>query len=408
LTPTWGTKDERHRNPWPCSEFEVYVNIARTNTAPVRLSRAALAWLAALALGASLLAAAATAAPAGAVPANFWGAVPQNSLTAQQLQKLRSGGVDSLRVIIDWTAIQPTPTSKIDFGGTDAQVAEFAKAGIEVLPFLYGAPTWAVNQANVPGTSGTKAPAHLPVTGPAASGWRTFVRAAVERYGPQGTFWAENPEVPRRPIRTWQIWNEPNFKYFVARPNPVEYGKLVKLSSSAIAGADPGAKVLLAGLFARPKEAAFKKPPRQAYSAVEFLDLMYKGNPGIKTKFDGVSLHPYVTEYQRLPSEIEEVRDELRERGDGGKGLWITELGWSSESKRPSDSFAVGVQGQATQLRGAFTLLRNNAAKWRLKQVFWFSVDDRPGVCNFCGGSGLFAKGFKPKPAWNQYVRFAR
>ncbi len=36
-----------------------------------------------------------------------------------------------------------------------------------------------------------------------------------------------------RPIRTWQIWNEPNFKYFVAKPNPGEYGKLVKISNAA-------------------------------------------------------------------------------------------------------------------------------------------------------------------------------
>jgi hypothetical protein len=385
------------------------MNPARINSPfPARLSRAALAWLAVLALGAALLAAAATAAPAGAVPANFWGAVPQNPLTPAQLERLHRGGVDSLRVIVDWGSSQPTPGSKIDFGGTDEQVANFSKAGIEVLPFLYGAPKWAVNQAAVPGTGGkTKAPAHLPVSGRAGAGWSTFARAAVERYGPRGTFWAENPEVPRRPIRTWQIWNEPNFKYFVARPNPAEYGKLVKISSTAIASADPGAKVILAGLFARPKEAAFKKPPRQAYTAVEFLEQMYDRNPGIKSTFDGVSLHPYVTEYKRLPSEIEEVREEMKLEGDGGKGLWITEIGWSSESKRAGDSFAVGVQGQATQLKGAFTLLRNGQAKWRLKQVFWFSVDDHAGVCNFCGGSGLFAKGFVPKPAWNQYVRFA-
>jgi hypothetical protein len=332
--------------------------------------------------------------------------VPQNILTTAQLERLKRGGVDSLRVLVDWGAIQPQAGGKLDFTGTDAQVTAFSKAGIEVLPFLYGAPKWAVPQINVPGGGG-KAPAHLPVSGRAGSGWSAFARAAVERYGPQGTFWEENPEVPRRPIRTWQIWNEPNFKYFVARPNPVEYGKLVKLSSAAIGAADPGAKVLLAGLFARPKEAAYPTKPRQAYTAVEFLDGMYKGNPGIKTKFDGVSLHPYVTEYQRLPSEIEEVRKEMRLEGDGGKGLWITELGWSSESPSRSDAFAVGKPGQANELKGAFTLLRNNQAKWRLKQVFWFSVDDRANVCNFCGGSGLFAKGFTPKPAWNQYVRFA-
>ena len=65
--------------------------------------------------------------------------------------------------------------------------------------------------------------------------------------------------MPKRPIRTWQIWNEENFKYFVARPNPAEYGKLVKLSYAAIKGVDPGAKMILGGLFARPNEATYKR-----------------------------------------------------------------------------------------------------------------------------------------------------
>ena len=63
--------------------------------------------------------------------------------------------------------------------------------------------------------------------GAAAPVGQRFVSGAVERYGPGGSFWAEHPSLPQRPIRTWQIWNEENFKYFVAKPNPAEYGKLV-------------------------------------------------------------------------------------------------------------------------------------------------------------------------------------
>ncbi len=28
--------------------------------------------------------------------------------------------------------------------------------------------------------------------------------------------------------------------------------------------------------------------------------------------------------------------------------------------------------------------------KWKLQRVYWFSVDDQAGACNFCDGSGLF------------------
>jgi hypothetical protein len=371
-------------------------------------TRATAAWAALLALAAALLTSTALAAPArAAVPSNFWGAVPQNGLTVAQLERLRRGGVDSLRVLIDWTAMQSSPRAEIDWGGVDNTVEAFAKAHLEMLPFFYGAPRWAVHMAAVPGTGGgAKAPAHLPVAGRAGSGWAAFVREAVERYGPRGEFWSEHPEIPRDPMHTWQIWNEPNFKYFVARPNPGEYGRLVRRSAKAIHAADPRATVVLAGLFAKPAEAGKFHPPR-AFTAVEFLELMFKRTPGVSASFDGVALHPYTTSYLTIPEEIEEVRALLRSRGDASKGLWLTELGWSAERPSHGDAFAKGVRGQATQLSGAFRLLRNNAARWRLRQVFWFSVDDHPNACNFCGGSGLFRAGFKPRPAWRDYVRFA-
>ena len=64
-------------------------------------------------------------------------------------------------------------------------------------------------------------------------------------------------------------------------------------------------------------------------------------------------------------------------------------------------------QWAGRELKGAFSLLRSMQSKWRIEQVYWFSVDDEAGSCNFCGGSGLFGAGFRPKPAWSAYVRFA-
>jgi hypothetical protein len=251
-------------------------------------------------------------------------------------------------------------------------------------------------------------PENLPVrTAAQKSGWTTFVREAVARYGPTGTYWAENPEVPRRPIRTWQIWNEPNFMYFVAKPNPVEYGKLVKLSFSAIRSVDPAAELILGGLFSRPAEANLNRRPPLAYFAADFLEQLYSSTPGIKTMFQGVALHPYTATYKRLEPYVEEIRDVLKKNHDAGKGLWLTELGWSSQSPRKNNSFAKGESGQATQLRGAFGVIKRRLSKWHIRRVYWFSVDDQPGSCNFCGGTGLFAKGFEPKPAWKAYVAFA-
>ena len=351
------------------------------------------------------------AVPASAaVPAKFWGVVPQSLPTEEQFQRLQRGGVDSVRFPIEWSSVESVQGHP-DWGYVDSLVSGTSKSGIEALPFITGAPSWAIKSVSVNAASHSFAPLNLPMkTGAEQAGWEGFLREVVGRYGPDGAFWSEHPEVPYHPIRTWQIWNEANFKYFVARPNPVEYGKLVKLSYTTIKAVDPGAQLILSGLFAVPREALPKYRkirPRPAYLATEFLEQMYRASPGIKQKFQGIALHPYSIEYQQLEPEIQNVREVLRRVGDPGKALWITELGWSSESPSRSDEFAKGLQGQARELKGAFKLLVRNQVKWRLKRVFWFSVDDRPGLCNFCGGSGLFSEGFVPKPSWRAYVKFA-
>ncbi|MGE5527163.1 MAG: glycosyl hydrolase [Methanosarcina sp.] len=361
------------------------------------------------------LASLAFSASAEALPANFWGAVPQSTLSQQEYQRIGRGGVESVRIPIGWADLQPQEDGAIDWAGVDVSVERAALAGIDVLPTITGAPSWAVSTAAVPGGKGAKAPSRLPATGGAAVAWKSFLTQAVERYGPEGRFWATHSNLPEHAVRTWQIWNEPNFKYFVAHPNPAEYGKLVKISSAALKAADPGAKIVLAGLFSQPYGGRrlsghrVVHPTSPNYFASYFLDQMYKKTPGIKSRFDGVALHPYTGNWQYLTPEIEEVRTVLRKDHDAAKGLWITELGWSSGPPQSdgSNSFAKGPAGQVRQLKGAFSLLKRKQRAWRIQRVYWFSVDDAKEVCNFCDGSGLFGEGFKPKKSWYAYVKFA-
>lgn len=371
------------------------------------MSRMLRAWTLALTLMATF---AIFASTAQALPPGFWGVVPQSHLDAEKFQRLSRGGVESMRMPLAWAAVQPSQESTLDWSAFDNQVEEAAKAGIKVLPFITGAPEWAVPAVKVPGAGGLVAPARLPVSGAARTGWVNFLTAAVARYGPTGSFWSEHPGVPKRPIRNWQVWNEPNFKYFIAKPNPGEYGKLVKLSYTALRAADPGAQVILAGLFARPKGARNAKTGKHKslnWYASDFVNAMYALTPGVKTRFNGVALHPYTIRASELTPVTEEFRKVLTTHGDGAKGLWLTELGWSSGKASGGNQFAKGPGGQARELRAAFTTLRSKQAKWKLKSVYWFSVDDAPGACNFCDGSGLFGSGFIPKKSWFEYVKFA-
>jgi polysaccharide biosynthesis protein PslG len=373
----------------------------------VRTSFRVRAFAAALALTAMLIAAVPGAA--AALPGKFWGVVPQDNVGLERFERLERGGVDSVRMPIFWGNVQPVRGGSFDWSSVDGTVAAATRAGIEVLPFLYGAPGWAVPAAPVPGSGGAvSAPKFLPVrNGTQRLGWQRFASEAAARYGPGGAFWTANPDIPPRPIRNWQIWNEPNFKYFVVRPNPKEYGQLVKMSFAAIRSVDPGAKLILAGLFSKPLEATFKRRPPQAYFAADFLNRMYLSTPGIKRKFHGVALHPYTGSYRNFTPYIEEFRDVLEAHRDAGKGLWLTEVSWSSEAPRAGNSFNKGRAGQARQLKGAFGLVRANQRKWRVQRVYWFSVEDKRDSCNFCGGAGLFTEAFAPKPVWRAYVGFA-
>ena len=83
---------------------------------------------------------------------------------------------------------------------------------------------------------------------------QSFTRAAVERYGTGGSFWKEHPNLPEMPISDWQFWNEPNSHLFwKPAPNPTEYVELLRGFEHTVHSADPGAKVLLGGLFPTPR-----------------------------------------------------------------------------------------------------------------------------------------------------------
>ncbi len=171
--------------------------------------------------------------------------------------------------------VQPTKGGPLDWSGVDCLVdgrrqGRDRRAAVPLRRAHLGGPAGRTFRR-------TPAPRTLPVrTGAAAHRLDEFLTQAVARYGPGGSFWAENPSLPKRPIRTWQIWNEPNFKYFVARPNPAEYGKLVKISYAAIKGVDPGREAdprrALRAAAARP---TCKRKPPLAYFAADFLEQMY-------------------------------------------------------------------------------------------------------------------------------------
>ncbi len=283
-------------------------------------------------------------------------------------------------------------------GGLDQTVEVAARHGLTILPFLYGTPGWLARK-----------PTTLPVdSGRQLAAWRALLQAAVARYGPRGAFWAEHahegvnyePAIPHpTPIRTWQIWNEANFFYFAFPVSPSRYAKLVIASSQAIKAVDPGAKVILSGLFGEPTAHGARGMP-----AAKFLSALYRV-PGIRSRFDGIALHPYAAFTDELEELVEALHEVTVENHDRVP-LYITEMGWGSQNDFNTVAFEQGIHGQVKQLRGAYGYLLENRRRLDLAQVDWFSWKDVSGACNFCDSVGFFRAGarFRPKPAWHAFV----
>jgi len=333
-------------------------------------------------------------AAAAAAPRAFFGIVPQTPLTEADTSRMSAGGIGTVRVPVVWGSVQPTPAAGYNWTGLDETVALTARAGLRVLPFLYGAPRWLGRPTTLPVDSGRQRRA-----------WAGFLGAAVERYGARGTFWAQRAgDVPRTPIRAWQIWNEENFFYFTRPASPGRYGRLLKASARVVRQTDPGARTIAGGLFGNPRQ----RPPL-AMKATTFLERLYRVG-GIRSALDGIALHPYVADVAGLREEVEAVRRVAVRNRDAGVGLYLTEIGWGSQRPNAQASFEVGLRGQARQLTDAYRYLLGNRRRLNLKQVHWFSWKDLRGDCNFCDSAGLFREGrrFRPKPAWHAFVRAAR
>ncbi|MEX2106796.1 MAG: beta-galactosidase [Solirubrobacterales bacterium] len=335
--------------------------------------------------------------PPGA-PKGFFGIGPQTGVTQEDASYMRAGGIESIRVPVSWAAIQPTRNGGYDWAGLDEAVETATRAGLRVLPFLYTTPRWlAGNWRTLPVNNGKQ-----------RSAWQAFLRAAVERYGPGGDFWNEHapgavqyePAIGAPlPIRTWQIWNEANFFYFAHPVSPARYAKLAMISGGAIKSVDPSAQVVLSGLFGEPTAKGAR-----GMDATDFLSAVYR-KPGIKSRFDGIALHPYAVDAESLEEMIEGIHEVTVENHDR-PGLYITEMGWGSQNNFQQVAFEQGVRGQVKQLRAAYGFMLENYRRLNLKGAYWFSWKDLPGSCNFCDSVGLFRAGpkFRAKPAWHAFV----
>jgi hypothetical protein len=331
------------------------------------------------------------------VPPRFFGVMWDKEVQDAPLRvqnrewaRMRGSGVGSARVIFSWNRAQPNPGGPISFAHTDPMVANGARRGIDVLPIVIYAPVWARVQPDVLGSAPSDRAAYA-----------AYLVAAIERYGPRGSFWREHPELPRRPVRAWQIWNEPHLpSHWVPQTTwPERYGELLRSSYRAIKRADPRARVVLTGL---------------ANASWRELNRLYlRGR--VRGYFDVAAIH----HYSRFPSQFVELSRRMRltlnKYGDRRVPIWWTEVGASASAGRldapGSEHFQTDDRGLATRVAATYRLLVRERRRFRIQRVYWYTwasaYEPAPSVFDYSGMSAFDGSALRRKPALAAYRRVA-
>ena len=274
------------------------------------------------------------------------------------LARQHEAGIRVIRQPFAWNEFEANPERY------DAFVRAAADAGIRVLPVLVGPEPGAQ-----PADDGMRPPHD-------AEAYGEFAAAVARRYGPGGSVRT------RLPIRSWQIWNEPNIpSWWGTGPDPEGYTEILRAASEAIRRVDRDAEIVAAGV---PESRLGIPGPR-------FLERVYAAGGG--DAIDTVAAHAYA----ETPAEVAERVRAIRRVAPREDRLWVTEVGWGTGGR--DGPLRVDPETQARYLTETFRRL----GALRVRGVVWFQwrdPDPFPGrreIWPFF--AGLLTHDGRPKPA---------
>jgi hypothetical protein len=334
--------------------------------------------------GASKARAASASVPAGFVGVNINAPVfPGSPDLATQLDTMVADGVQTVRVVFDWSYAQPyknwssVPAGETSqftnvkgiptrFGEYDQLMVLAAARHLTVFPTVAYAPGW----------DATSAPNGLLPIPKKDAPYAAFCAALARRYGPGGELWELIS--PADPIHMWEIWNEPNLSYYWSKqPFEDTYVPLLHAAYDAIKAVSSSTQVMVGGLT------------NNSWNA---LRLLYRV-PGAGRWFDGVALHPYTKYPAGVITIMQNVRAVLKAHDGSNKTLVADEISWPSSQGVGSNPSHLDIgtteAGQAADIAAVLPLLEKNRKALKLvgfNYYTWASIDDKGGnIFDFAG-----------------------
>jgi hypothetical protein len=249
-----------------------------------------------------------------------------------------------------------------------------------------------------------------PKTSLARARFAAFAEAAARRYGPSGSFWL-SCACPKRPMRVWEVWNEPNIAPFWDTPDPALYGYLLREVKARLRAVDPGARILFGGLAYPTTYSSTRHDP------LEFLRQVI-ATVGAH-RFDALAVHVYRADANaNVNTLIANTVNALRTYGGTQLSgaprhqLWLNEFGRPTALDNPSsvtDERANSERSQQAWLDAMVNGLLPHRTDWNLGPFMWYSMRDAQSPTASWLRQGLRRTNADdsdagPKPAWDAYA----
>ena len=279
----------------------------------------------------------------------------------------------TVRIDMDWGYVQYEGPTSYDWSLYDPAVAQARAYGMSILFLIQGTPAWA-SALGGSDSATTDEPA-------SAAAFASFCQQVAERYGSGGP-------------TSYEIWNEENnVDFWTPAPNPALYTQVLQDSYTAIKAVEPHQTVITGGLAPETTDSEGDIAP------VTFLQDIYAD--GAQGYFDAVGYHPY--SYDALPDTYESwsgwsqmsattpsIRSVMTANGDADMQVWITEVGWPSNT---ADLTGIpGPTADADEVQQVMAFARVNS--W-VGPIYWYEYEDDPS-----GPFGLVTTSGTQKPAY--------
>jgi hypothetical protein len=357
----------------------------------MRLPKILIPALAALAA----LVAAPAAAPAAQPGVNIAGAP-----TPDRVHEALATGAKTIRMFVLWNDFEPHakgeyPSDEVNLANAtktyDDAIKQINAGGAKPIFVVTGAPSWANGSSDL----------DVPPANPADFG--DFLKR----------FAAHNKGVGA--VAGYEIWNEPDENQFWhPAPDAAKYTALLKAAYAGVKAGDAGATVVAGPMTG---------------NDYQWLESLYAN--GAAGSFDVVAVHTDTACLDRGPDEFyrengllarftflgyRTVHDTMVAHGDGGKQIWMTELGWSSTNGSPTSCTrglwagkkpsGVSEAAQATFLSKAYSCLANDPY---VTQASWFTMRDTSDIpVDELNHYGLLRTDGSPKPSMSAFRAVAQ